>query len=140
MGQYIDISPYHDTLRQWYSIDTNSSHINILNIVIYQCMCTNAFNTVNIHTVFIDNALFWIYYCTLQLSALQLNNFREQKKVTSICQNLLIDTVLYCAIYHCIMILRRQHINMCKSCIVPSLELIYIPPWYIESVSERNWC
>ena len=23
MQQYIDISPYHDTLSQWYSIDTN---------------------------------------------------------------------------------------------------------------------
>jgi len=67
------------------------------------------------------DALFRINYCTLQLSALQLNNFREQKMVMSICQNLIIHTVLYCAICYCIGILRRQYIDTCKSCIVPSL-------------------
>jgi len=125
MWQYIDISPYHDTLRQWYSIDTNSSHIHTSNIVIYQHIGTNTYiytayiYTACIYTVFIG----WINYCTLQLSALQLNNFREQKKVMSICQNLLIYTVLYHAIYRCIMILWRQCIGMCKLCIIPSLVL-----------------
>ena len=43
-----------------------------------------------------------------------------------VCQNLLKHTVLYCAIYRCIVILRRQYIDTCKSCIVPSLLCSYL--------------
>ena len=35
MGQYIDIWLNRDTLRQQYSINTNSSQIDISNIMIY---------------------------------------------------------------------------------------------------------
>ena len=53
MGQYIDILLYHDTLRQQYGIDTNSSHIDISNIMIYQHIGINRFNTAHIYAVLI---------------------------------------------------------------------------------------
>jgi len=107
-------------IQYWYKFKSHR-YIEYPDISMYQYQYIQY--CIHIYTVFIGwYALLWINYCTLQLSGLQLNNFREQKKVTFVCQNLLIDTILYRAIYCCIMILRRQYIDTHKSCIVPSLE------------------
>ena len=69
-------------------------------------------------------ALFWINYCTLQLSALQLNNFREQKKVMSILCHLSKPTNTHCSVLCNILLyhdIKKQYIETCKTCIVPFL-------------------
>jgi len=116
MGQYIDIL-HHDTLTvsiqiQVTSIYRISWYINILISI------DSILHTYILYSV--ADALSWIDYCTLQLSALQLYNFREQKKVMSICQNLLIYIVLaiYVSLYCDI---KKEYIDTCRSCIVPSL-------------------
>jgi len=122
MGQYIAISWYIKIMIQYRYKFKSHQCIKYRDISMYQYQ----YIQYCIHNILysLADALFWINYCALQLSALQLNNFREQKKVMSICQNLLIHTVLYHhyhTIYRCIVILRRQYIDTCKSCIVPPL-------------------
>ena len=93
LDQYIK---YHDILMYRFKLSQYRTYIMLLYAVL-SCWCS------------IPNEIFCI-----EISL-------EQKRTTSMDQNQLIHTVLYRAIYHCIVIVRRQHIVLYDPCIVLSL-------------------
>ena len=120
MQQYIDISPYRDTLGS----DTVSIHIKLYRYIdVSQCI---DIQTVHLYVQYfmIDALVIYCgcqYYSSATTYLVLIEGCKFRKKVLFICKIQLIHTLLYRIIYRCIVIQKQQYINTPKLCIVAPL-------------------